>query len=26
VSGIFAPGTSLDTIVQWVRDNVRPRT
>jgi methylmalonyl-CoA mutase C-terminal domain/subunit len=25
VSGIFAPGTSLDTIVQWVRDNVRPR-
>lgn len=23
VSGIFTPGTPLDTIVQWVRDNVR---
>jgi methylmalonyl-CoA mutase C-terminal domain/subunit len=26
VTGVFTPGTSLQTIVQWVRDNVRPRT
>ncbi|MGH7271465.1 MAG: cobalamin B12-binding domain-containing protein [Polyangiaceae bacterium] len=25
VSGVFTPGTSLETIVQWVRDHVRPR-
>jgi methylmalonyl-CoA mutase, C-terminal domain len=25
VSGVFTPGTSLETIIQWVRDNVRPR-
>ncbi len=25
VTGLFTPGTSLATIVQWVRDNVRPR-
>jgi len=25
VSGVFTPGTSLETIVRWVRDNVRPR-
>ncbi len=24
VSGVFTPGTSLETIIQWVRDNVRP--
>ena len=24
VSGVFTPGTSLRTIVDWVRDNVRP--
>ncbi len=24
VSGIFTPGTSLESIIQWVRDNVRP--
>ena len=23
VSGVFTPGTSLETIIQWVRDNVR---
>ena len=23
VSGIFTPGTSLEAIIQWVRDNVR---
>ena len=25
VSGIFTPGTSLEAIIQWVRDNVRQR-
>jgi methylmalonyl-CoA mutase C-terminal domain/subunit len=25
VSGVFTPGTTLETIIQWVRDNVRPR-
>jgi methylmalonyl-CoA mutase C-terminal domain/subunit len=25
VSGVFTPGTSLEAIVQWVRDNVHPR-
>ena len=25
VRGVFTPGTSLGTIVQWVRDNVRTR-
>ena len=25
VGGIFSPGTPLDAIVRWVRDNVRPR-
>jgi methylmalonyl-CoA mutase C-terminal domain/subunit len=25
VSGVFTPGTTLEAIVQWVRDNVRPR-
>jgi methylmalonyl-CoA mutase C-terminal domain/subunit len=25
VSGVFTPGTSLETIVQWVRANVAPR-
>jgi methylmalonyl-CoA mutase C-terminal domain/subunit len=25
VSGVFTPGTSLEAIIQWVRDNVRPR-
>jgi methylmalonyl-CoA mutase, C-terminal domain len=25
VSGVFTPGTSLETIIQWVRDNVHPR-
>ena len=25
VGKVFAPGTSLDEIVAWVRDNVRPR-
>jgi methylmalonyl-CoA mutase C-terminal domain/subunit len=24
-SGVFTPGTPLETIIQWVRDNVRPR-
>jgi methylmalonyl-CoA mutase C-terminal domain/subunit len=24
VSGVFTPGTTLETIIQWVRDNVRP--
>jgi methylmalonyl-CoA mutase C-terminal domain/subunit len=23
ISGIFTPGTSLEAIIQWVRDNVR---
>ena len=26
VSGVFTPGTSLETIIQWVKDNVHPRT
>lgn len=25
VSGVFTPGTTLETIIQWVRDNVHPR-
>jgi methylmalonyl-CoA mutase C-terminal domain/subunit len=25
VSGVFTPGTSLEVIIQWVRDNVRQR-
>lgn len=25
VKGVFTPGTSLESIIQWVRDNVRPR-
>ena len=25
VTGVFTPGASLETIIQWVRDNVRPR-
>jgi methylmalonyl-CoA mutase C-terminal domain/subunit len=25
VSGVFTPGTTLETIIQWVRDNVKPR-
>jgi methylmalonyl-CoA mutase, C-terminal domain len=25
VTGVFTPGTPLETIIQWVRDNVRPR-
>jgi methylmalonyl-CoA mutase, C-terminal domain len=25
VSGVFTPGTSLETIIQWVRGNVRPK-
>jgi methylmalonyl-CoA mutase C-terminal domain/subunit len=25
VSGVFTPGTPLETIIQWVRDNVRSR-
>jgi methylmalonyl-CoA mutase C-terminal domain/subunit len=25
VSGVFTPGTSLETIIQWVRTNVSPR-
>jgi methylmalonyl-CoA mutase C-terminal domain/subunit len=25
VGGIFSPGTPLDVIVRWVRENVRPR-
>jgi methylmalonyl-CoA mutase, C-terminal domain len=26
VTGVFTPGTTLEAIVQWVRDNVHPRT
>jgi methylmalonyl-CoA mutase, C-terminal domain len=26
VSGVFTPGTTLETIIQWVRDNVHPRS
>ena len=25
VTGIFTPGTSLESIIQWVRDNVRQK-
>jgi methylmalonyl-CoA mutase C-terminal domain/subunit len=25
VTGVFTPGTTLEAIIQWVRDNVRPR-
>jgi methylmalonyl-CoA mutase, C-terminal domain len=25
VSGVFTPGTTLEAIIQWVRENVRPR-
>jgi methylmalonyl-CoA mutase C-terminal domain/subunit len=25
VSGVFTPGTTLEAIIQWVHDNVRPR-
>jgi len=25
VSGVFTPGTTLEQIITWVRDNVRPR-
>lgn len=25
VSGVFTPGASLQAIIQWVRENVRPR-
>jgi methylmalonyl-CoA mutase C-terminal domain/subunit len=25
VSGVFTPGTTLEQIIGWVRDNVRPR-
>ena len=25
VLGVFTPGTSLEQIIQWVRDNVKPR-
>ena len=25
VTGVFTPGTTLETIIQWVRDNVHPR-
>ncbi len=25
VSGVFTPGATLESIIQWVRDNVRPR-
>ncbi len=26
VTGVFTPGTSLEAIVRWVRENVTPRT
>jgi methylmalonyl-CoA mutase C-terminal domain/subunit len=26
VTGVFTPGTTLETIIQWVRDNVHPKT
>jgi methylmalonyl-CoA mutase C-terminal domain/subunit len=26
VKGVFTPGTTLEAIVQWVRDSVHPRT
>ena len=25
VRGVFTPGTTLETIIQWVRDNVHPK-
>ena len=25
VAGVFTPGASLESIIQWVRDNVKPR-
>jgi methylmalonyl-CoA mutase, C-terminal domain len=25
VQGVFTPGTTLETIIQWVHDNVKPR-
>jgi methylmalonyl-CoA mutase, C-terminal domain len=25
VTGVFTPGTTLETIIQWVRDNVHPK-
>jgi hypothetical protein len=25
IKGVFLPGTSLDIIVNWVKDNVKPR-
>ena len=25
VAGVFTPGTTLETIIQWVHDNVKPR-
>jgi methylmalonyl-CoA mutase C-terminal domain/subunit len=26
VSGVFTPGTTLEQIITWVRDNIRPRS
>ena len=26
VTGVFTPGTTLETIIQWVRNNVHPKT
>jgi methylmalonyl-CoA mutase C-terminal domain/subunit len=26
VAGVFTPGTTLESIIGWVRDNVRPRS
>jgi methylmalonyl-CoA mutase, C-terminal domain len=26
VTGVFTPGTSLESIIRWVRENVTPRT
>jgi methylmalonyl-CoA mutase, C-terminal domain len=26
VQGVFTPGTTLETIIRWVKDNVHPRT
>ncbi len=25
VAGVFTPGTTLETIIHWVRDNIHPR-
>jgi methylmalonyl-CoA mutase C-terminal domain/subunit len=25
VKGVFTPGTTLETIIQWVNENVKPR-